>query len=234
MELKDTSLPEHCSCCKQFGKSVFCQLATKSLNELSLQKSFLSFQKDDVIINAGSIPKGVFCLCKGEIGVIRPDSFGKNRIAYTVPEGHLIGYRSILNEKPYPHTVCSLTESTLCFIPRKAFMDLAESDVLLSGRLIKMLSDELKQAENDIIRMARRPATERLAEAILIRFYQCGKPEIGSWMGLPALTGASKELTLEILQQFKDQQLIDFNSKSIVLLNIEGLQHITENHLSGF
>lgn len=229
MELKKTSLPEHCSCCEQFGTSVFCQLATKSLNELSRQKSIVSYRKDDIIVGTGSVPKGVFCLCHGEIGIIRPDNLGKNRIAYTVPKGHLIGYRSILNEKPYPHTVCALTDSTLCFIPRKAFMDLAESDVLLAGRLIKMLSDELKQAENDIIRMARRPANERLAEAMLIRFHECGKPEIGSWMGFPALTGTSKEHTLEILQQFKDQKLIRFNGKSIVLLDTERLQQIAEN-----
>lgn len=223
MNHKNTSFPPHCALCSQLGTSVFCQLGVKSLDELAARKSFVSFNPGEIIIEKGTIPKGVYCLCTGEIGVYRPDHLGEDKLAYTVSAGHLIGYRSILNEKPYPHVVSAVDECTLCFIPRADFMELAENNIRLSGKLIQMLSDELGQAENDIIRMVRRPATERLAEALLIRWKACGTPAIGSWQGLPDLTGISKEHALELLHQFAAESLIDFNGKSITITDADQL-----------
>jgi len=208
----------HCSNCLQFEKSVFCSLDHSQLNLLAEQKQGIFFSEETVILPLNEVPKGVYCLFDTPISSTSDLNQSQNTLLQT---GQLIGYRSILSNTPTTQEISVPASTQLCYIPKSTFLGLAETNQSLAQKLITLLTEELKKAENQIIQHAKRPITERLIEHLLDQ-----QTSPLSTESLLQATNTSNEAIERVLIELDELGLIQLQGDSILILDEQRLTEI--------
>lgn len=72
---------------------------------------------------------------------------GKEQIVRLAKSGDIVGYKALLSGDRYSATATALEDCNVCFIPREIFLVILQKDAALSFEMMKVLSDELKKAE---------------------------------------------------------------------------------------
>ncbi len=220
MNFQHRYITAHCTNCLQFENSVFCGLEHAQLDHLSEEKQGIFFAAETTILPINEVPKGVYCMYDEATTVTsRLDDEQHKTILLN---GQLIGYRSILSNVPTIHAVSVPASTQLCYIPKDTFIELAENNQSLAQKLITLLSEELKKAENHIVQNAKHPIRERLIDNLL--HHQETTPlKIDS---IRLAMDASDEIIERILAQLDEQGLIRLQDESILILNEQRLAEI--------
>jgi CRP/FNR family transcriptional regulator len=226
-----------CEACKARLTNVFCSLSDNQLTDLSIDKTCNQYKKGQIVFFEGNRPAGLFCINKGKVKIFQMGPEGKEQIMRLAKEGDILGYRSLISGDVYSASAAVMEDAVLCFIPRKTFFELLQSNSELSTRMMKLLSGDLKSAEVRITGLAQKPVRERLAETLLMlkEFYgvehnsainaTLSREEIAN------IVGTATETVIRILSDFKSEKIIDIQSKKIKILNHEALlraAHVTD------
>jgi CRP/FNR family transcriptional regulator len=215
-----------CHHCNSRLKSVFCDLGNEDLETLNNHKLCSSVKKGQVIFNEGFHPHGIYCVNNGKIKVSQMGDAGREHIVRLVKEGDILGYRAILSGEKYSCSAIALDDSSVCFIPREVFLGMVQKDVSLSMSMMRLLSENLRQAETRITEMAQKPVRERLAESILFLKetygYEEGTQVLNVTMSreeLANMTGTATETAIRLLSELKSDGIIELTGKKIGILN---------------
>lgn len=219
-----------CAACESRGRSVFCDLHQEELDKLNSDKGCTMFKKGQSIFNAGSYPHGLFCVKEGKIKIYRIGDEGKEQIVRLAKGGDILGYRALLSGDKYASGAEALEDSKICFIPSQSFFSLIEGNGVLSMQLMKLLSQDLKNAEHRMIDLAQKPVRERVAEALLYLKETYGCEEDGQTLGVSLsreeianIVGTATETTIRLLSELKSDNVIALNGKKISILNHQEL-----------
>jgi CRP/FNR family transcriptional regulator len=219
-----------CNDCTSRSKSVFCDLKQDELDILSHEKGCTFYKKGQVVFNPGAYPHGIYCVKEGKIKIFRLGDEGKEQIVRLAKGGDILGYRALLSGDRYSSGAEVLEDSKICFIPQKAFLNLIEGNGVLSMQLMKLLSQDLKNAEHKMIDLAQKPVRERVAEALLYLKSTYGLEEDGVTLSVSMsredianIVGTATETAIRLLSEFKNDQMIALHGKKISILNHEQL-----------
>lgn len=215
----------NCASCGSRKHSVFCELHGQELTELNDDKGCVFYKKGQIIFNAGQNPQGIYCVHEGKIKVYQVGDEGKEQIVRLAKGGDILGYRSLLGGGKYSSTAETLDDSKICFIPKKTFINLLESNGTLSMLLMKLLSIDLKVAEHRMTDLAQKPVRERVAEAILYLKQTYGLETDGETISIALsredianIVGTATETTIRLLAEFKQDGIIRLDGKKIAIL----------------
>lgn len=215
-----------CHHCDSRFKSVFCDLAGEELDALNNHKSCSSVKKGQVIFNEGFHPHGIYCVNTGKIKVSQMGDAGREHIVRLAKEGDILGYRAILSGDKYSCSAIALDDCSICFIPKEVFLGMVQRDVSLSMSMMRLLSENLRQAETRITEMAQKPVRERLAESILFLKetygFEEGTQVLNVTMSreeLANMTGTATETAIRLLSELKADGIIELSGKKIGILN---------------
>jgi CRP/FNR family transcriptional regulator, polysaccharide utilization system transcription regulator len=166
-----------CENCVARLTNVFCTLSDAQIQDLAIDKTCNYYKKGQIVFFEGNRPSGLYCVNKGKIKIFQMGSEGKEQIIRLAKDGDILGYRSLISGEAYSASATVTEDATLCFIPRKVFFELIQTNSNLSTRMMQLLSHDLKSAEMRITGLAQKPVRERLAETILMLkdFYGCRK-----------------------------------------------------------
>jgi CRP/FNR family transcriptional regulator len=99
--------------------------------------------------------------------------------------------------------------------------------------ILKMLSIELRKAEQMITDLAQKPVRERMAEALLFLKetygFEADNQTINvvlSREDIANLVGTATETAIRLLSEFKHDAIVAFEGKKIKLINMDKLIHI--------
>jgi CRP-like cAMP-binding protein/CheY-like chemotaxis protein len=200
------------------------------LIKLSDKRKIKTFKKKDVIYQEDAFPAGIFFLNKGKVKTSKINDDGKEFITSLINEGEFFGYGALLEELPYSDTAAALEESEICIIPKEDFFSLLFNSRDVAGAFIKMLSNDVKDKEDRLLRLAYNSVRKRVAEALLLlkERYADGKTEIFSMAisreDLANLAGTAPETVIRTLSDFKDEKLVEVKGSMITLLDAGKLQ----------
>jgi CRP/FNR family transcriptional regulator len=145
-------------------------------------------------------------------------------------DGDLLGYRALLTNERYNASAVALDDCSLCFIPRDTFFSILKNNPGLSFEIIKMLSVELRKAEQKITDLAQRPVRERMAEALLFLKETYGLEAdnaainvVLSREDIANLVGTATETAIRLLSEFKHDGIVEFVGKKIKILDPDKL-----------
>jgi CRP/FNR family transcriptional regulator len=150
---------------------------------------------------------------------------GKEQIVRLAKSGDIVGYKALLSGDRYSATATALEDCNVCFIPREIFLVILQKDAALSFEMMKVLSDELKKAEEKITHLAQKPVRERVAETILFLKETYGlyadnhvnvsltREEIAN------LVGTATETAIRLLSEFNKDHIIELSGKKIKILD---------------
>ncbi|MDI1234379.1 MAG: response regulator [bacterium] len=200
-----------------------------SLKELTVLHEKKLIKKKEDIYSEGSFPKGIYFISKGKVKTYQSNEQGKELITELYKEGEFFGYLSLLQNETYANSAAALEDSEIYLIPKEDFFTLMYKNTEVSKKFIEMLSNDLRENEKQLVKLAYNSVRKRVAEA-LVRLsdkYKKEKDEKFSMNlsreDLANMVGTATETVIRTLSDFKEEKYIEVSGSSITLLNYERL-----------
>ncbi|MFN8283472.1 MAG: Crp/Fnr family transcriptional regulator [Chitinophagales bacterium] len=218
-----------CKHCSNRFNSVFCKTENDTMQEIEALKICSSYKKGETIFKEGAYASGVFCINAGKIKLSMVGDEGKDQIVRMAKPGDIIGYKALLSGDRYSATAVTLEDCNVCFIPKEIFLVILQKDAALSFEMMKLLSNELKRAEEKITHLAQKPVRERVAETILFLKETYGLDAedqvnvVLSREEIANLVGTATETAIRLLSEFNKEHIIELHGKKIKILNLNKL-----------
>lgn len=204
----------------------------ETLKKLSEEHEIRMFRKKEEIYKEGSYPKGIYFLSKGKVKTCMLNDQAKELITGLYKEGDFFGYLALLEENKHTDVAIALEDAEVCLIPKEDFYSLVYKNAEVSRKFIKMLSDDLREKEEQLLKFAYNSVRKKVADA-LITLHDRYKNEADknftisiSREDLANLAGIATESTIRTLSDFKDEKLVEIHVSKITILNYEKLSKI--------
>jgi CRP-like cAMP-binding protein len=181
----------------------------------------------------GQNPNDVYFLQRGEIKTYKTSNEGKELITGMHHDGEFIGYLPLLENKPYNETAVALADSEVYLIPKDDFLTLIYSNKEIAKKFIKLLTNDLLEAEKRLLDMAYQSVRQRVAGALLMIHdqYRADKNQeviTISRKDISSIVGTATESLNRSLADLKDEKLIELGEQGIRILEREKLERVAQ------
>ena len=192
----------------------------------------INFKKGETVCKRGAFASHIFFLEEGLVKVYLEER-NKNLILMLSTKNNLLGLSSIYDgNNKLPYTISTYTDSKVRMIDIQVFRQLLKQNSEFSYRIINLLNEKTAQIYGRFFSLTQKQLHGRLADILLClanRIFKSNSFELPlSRADLGDLTGMSTESVIRMMKEFKDDGLIDMQCKSIVLLDINRLERISE------
>ncbi len=198
------------------------------LQKLSETRKVHHYKKKDFIYMTGDEPKGIFFITKGKVKTYKAHPEGKQLITGIFNDGDFIGYIDVLQEGEVQETAEAMSDVELVIIPKNDFFTLLFSNRDVAARFIKMLSNNVNDKEERLMKLAYNSVRKRVADALLI--VKSRNSDLDTFSisreDLASIAGTATETVIRTLSDFKDEKLLDIKEKQIILLDSSKLARL--------
>jgi len=201
----------------------------ESLKKLSEERDIRIYKKKDDIYKEGSYPKGIYFVSKGKVKTYQTNELGKELITELHKEGDFFGYLSLLQDEKYTSAATALEDSEIYMIPKEDFFSLIYKNAEVSRKFIEMLSNDLRENEKQLVKLAYNSVRKRVAEALVKlsdKYKKDGEQKFSmnvSREDLANLVGTATETVIRTLSDFKEDKLVEVAGGTITILNYDKL-----------
>jgi CRP/FNR family transcriptional regulator len=231
-KIKKIDVPR-CSGCEAFNVSMFCSLNNSEEENVSDNKTHNVYKKGQVIFYEGHVPQNLFCIFSGKVKIFKLGDDGKEQIVRFAKNSDIIGYRALLSGENYFASATAIEETVVCSFPKNTIDELLESNSKFALQTIKLLSKDLRKAEQMILNMAQKHVRERIAEALLMLKEYYGTDSITGTINttltreeIANIAGTSTETCIRILSEFNRDRVIKLIGKRIKVASVPKLLQI--------
>ena len=232
MKQQDITVPLCGKCAFESG-SLFKYLKPDEVEAINFEKDFRQYKRGDILYQEGNRISGFFCINKGIIKVFKTGFDGKEQIIRFAKKGEIIAYRSVLSNELACTSAKVIEECDVCFIPSEILISFIKTNPVYALELLKLACHELGEANSFITDIAQKTVRERLAEILLLLYHDFDVDEQNflkislTREELANLIGTATESVIRLLSEFKSDKLVELNGRRIKLLNIKGLEKIS-------
>ncbi|MCO6460133.1 MAG: Crp/Fnr family transcriptional regulator [Saprospiraceae bacterium] len=221
---------KNCLECALKGHSVFSVLSDEQIEKINHHKSCAIYKKGQYLFTQFSRPVGLFCIYTGKIKLSTIGTDGKEQIIRLAKDGDIIGYRALMTEEHHRLSAIALEDSSVCLIEKDFFVKLAFQEPQLSKRVFKLISEDLRKAEEQIVSLSQKNVRERIAEALLFLKATYGLEADGKTLSVRLsredfadYIGTSTESVIRLLSELNSSGIIELVGKKILINDIERL-----------
>lgn len=232
MKQQENNIPL-CGKCAPESCSLFRHLTPEETEILNFEKDFRQYKRGDILYQEGNRISGFFCINSGIIKVFKTGFDGKEQIIRFAKRGDFIAYRSVLSNEPACTSAKVIEDTNVCFIPTEILIQLIKTNPSFSLELLKLACHELGEANSFITDIAQKTVRERLAEILILLVHDFGLDEEKylkislTREELANIVGTATESVIRLLSEFKTDKLVELNGRKIKVLNIKGLEKIS-------
>jgi CRP-like cAMP-binding protein/CheY-like chemotaxis protein len=207
----------------------------KGLQDLSTftnERTLRSFKRKEMVFSEGNYPSALYLVNKGKVKTFKTNEAGKELITGIHKEGDFIGYVSLLEDSQYNESAEVLEDAEIYIIPKQDFFTLIYNNKEISGKFVKMLSNNLAEREDRLIRLAYNSVRKRVSEALVMlhdRYKKDGQEKVVvpiSREDLAGIVGTATESVIRTLGDFKEEKLIEVQKGDIHIINLEKLKRL--------
>lgn len=214
------------------------QIATEArgLKELealiSDHRRISKYKKKQVLYLEGNLANSLFFVSKGKVKTYKTNEDAREYITGLHKGGDFVGYTNLLEGSVYGDSAMTLEDSEICILPKEEFFALLYSNMDIASKFIKMLSNNVLEGEERLLKLAYNSVRKRVAESLLMlkdRYPQQKESLFTmpvSREDLASITGASKETVIRTLSDFKDEGLVEIDGSRITLVKEEKLRNM--------
>ncbi len=200
-----------------------------AFQKLTEERDVRPYKKKDFIYKEDGYPKGIYFVSKGKVKTFKTNDQAKEYITGLYKEGDFFGYLALLEESQYSDSAVALEDAEICMIPKEDFYALLYKDAEVSKKFIRMLSDNLKEKEEQLLKLAYNSVRKRVAEALVTLYnrYKKNGDETFSMSisreDLANLAGTAVETCIRTLSDFKDEGLVETKGGTITISQVDKL-----------
>ena len=232
MKQQDITVPLCGKCAFESG-SLFKYLNPDEVEAINFEKDFRQYKRGDILYQEGNRISGFFCINKGIIKVFKTGFDGKEQIIRFAKKGEIIAYRSVLSNELACTSAKVIEDCDVCFIPSEILISFIKTNPVYALELLKLACHELGEANSFITDIAQKTVRERLAEILLLLVNEFGVDgqqvlQISlTREELANIVGTATESVIRLLSEFKADKLVELNGRKIKIINIRGLEKIS-------
>ena len=227
-----TNNTDSCGNCWINNFSAFKNCAPEIRNQILMNTRTKKYNKGEVLIKAGDVGGGVFCIQSGIVKVSKKGKKNKEFILWLAGTGDLVGLDSLVNNEPSSFSASAINEVIACSILASDLKIILQKDPVVSVQLMKNLCDKLNFIEQRITSISRKKIREQCAE-MLISMATQDSPEHNKNMcvnysikDLACLIGTTKNYLYKILLELTDKKILSVRNRKIFINNMSELSAI--------
>lgn len=208
--------------------------SARLLKELSENSRIRAYKKKQSIYMEGDTASSVYLVKTGSVRTYMVYQDGREITLGLYGTGEFFGYETVLLNKPCSDNAETLQPSDLHLVSREDFNALIFQDHGISKKFIELLSGDVKDKQELLLKLAYNSVRKRVADALLQlaeKFGQTGSDTVTvqtSREDMASMAGTSNETISRTLTDFKDEGLIKKNGSTINILSIDKLQRIKQ------
>ena len=232
MKQQEIQVP-FCDKCSLETGSIFRHLNIDEGDLVNFKKEFRQHKRGDILYTEGSRISGFYCVHSGIIKVFKTGLDGKEQIIRFAKPGDIIAYRSVLSNEVACTSAKVIEDSQTCFIPSEILIELVKTNSTFALELLKLACHELGEANSFITDIAQKTVRERLAEILILLVNDFGLDDQKYLQisltreELANIVGTATESVIRLLSEFKTDKLVELTGRKIRILNIKGLEKIS-------
>jgi CRP-like cAMP-binding protein len=199
-------------------------------------KDIISYKIKQNIFNEGSPVKGLYFIFKGKVKVVTRGFSGNEKIIRLAGEGHILGHRGYGGET-YPIGAVTLDETILCYINNEMIYEAFMANPKFTFGLMSFYSDELRKTEQRLKYISQMTVKEKVAEALTYMIdafdMKPGSKGITAVLNrkeIAALVGTNAEQVSRIMSDFRNEGIIDFDKRIIIISDKNRLTNIVRKY----
>ncbi|MEJ2883047.1 response regulator [Pedobacter sp. GR22-6] len=181
------------------------------LKTLIAARKIRHIKKKQVLYYDGDEPMGLYLLLSGTVKTLKLTEDGRQLMTGLYKPEDYIGMNAVLLEEPFAETAEAVEDSSLCLLPKEAILSLINKYPEISREFIRILSNDVREKEEQLIELAYHSVRKRLAQ-VLLRLQQkdTTAPQFKiSRDELAAMAGMATETVSRTLSDFKEEGLIE-------------------------
>lgn len=219
---------------------LFSGLDTEDLNALASIVTRKEYAKKDTLFHQGDPGEEFMILTEGSVKVELMNAEGKELTLTILTPYQFLGELALLDDVPRSATVVSMEQSVLLSINKRDFARVLENYPRMSIPMLRQLTRRVRVLTDDIASMAFLDSYSRVTRKILNLAEEMGQ-EAGdghilidrplTHQQLANLVGTTRETVTKILNEMKDNGLLDIRRHRITILDREEL--VARADLSG-
>ncbi|MCD4734417.1 MAG: Crp/Fnr family transcriptional regulator [Bacteroidales bacterium] len=193
----------------------------------------VKFKKGETIIKQGGPLTHIACLTSGLAKIYIEGSSGKNIILKILKPGELSGGPGLNVDFRHHFTISAIEESTACLIDIKVFGKMLDENISFASEFIKYLNEKTIKLFEKLANLTQKQMHGRIAETLLYLSQTVyNRPKFHTYLSrndFAELSSLTKESTIRILKEFKDEGIINVQGNNIEILKEEVLQKISKS-----
>lgn len=222
---------------KKEGQQAFYSKSLDRLNTLVAKKDGLSalkkiieerkartFKKNQVIYYEGDKGNGLYLLVSGKVKTIKLAEDGRELMTGIYAADDYLGINAMLSNEAYADTATALEDCLLCLIPKEQLEELLNLYPEVAREFIKLLANDIREKEEQLLQMAYNSVRKKMAEALLRLQRQTNDSTFKiAREDLAAMAAMATETVSRTLSDFKAEGLIEKTGSTITILDLPKL-----------
>ncbi|MCX5875034.1 MAG: Crp/Fnr family transcriptional regulator [Deltaproteobacteria bacterium] len=209
---------------------LFAGLTAEQYDELAMIITLQDYGRSQSIFAEGDPGTGFYVVMEGLVKIYKLSMEGKEQILHIFGPGEPFAEAAVFMGSTFPAHALALEKSRALFIPRRAFIDLIQTNPALAMNMLAALSMRLKKFAHLIEDLSLKEVPGRVAAHLLFLSTQQGdsdtvKLNIGKAQ-LASLLGTIPETLSRILTKLSKQGLISSEGAQITILDRDGLEDL--------
>jgi CRP-like cAMP-binding protein/AmiR/NasT family two-component response regulator len=207
------------------------QLANQStsgvneLQQLIASRKVRQVKKKQVLYYDGDQPQGLYLVLQGSIKTIKLADDGRELMTGLYKPDDYLGVAALLANENYSETAEAAEDASVCLLPKDSVLALVNRYPDVSNQFIKILSNNVREKEEQLIELAYHSVRKRLAQTLVrlckptadVMQFKISRDE------LAAMAGIATETVSRTLTDFKEEGLIEKSDSQINVLDVNRL-----------
>lgn len=194
------------------------------LKKIINERRSRQFKKNQVIYYEGDKGNNIYLIISGNVKTIKLAEDGRELMTGIYAADNYLGVQAILSNEVYSDTATALEDSLVCLLPKDQIEPLLDQYPEISREFIKILANDIREKEDQLLQLAYHSVRKRMAEALLRLQRQQNNDSFKiSREDMAAMAGMATETVSRTLSDFKDENLIDKKGSVITILDLSRL-----------
>lgn len=182
------------------------------------------------VFRGADTPIYLYFLNKGKVKTYKINDDGKEYITGLYNAGEFFGYTALLESSNYSDSAQVIDSAEVLLIPKHDFHHLMNSNSEVIGSFIKLLADNIRHKEEQLIELAYSSVRKRVANALVQVYDKYNAEERKEFTislgreDIASMVGTATETVIRALSEFKQDKLIEAKGRDILILDIKALR----------
>lgn len=195
------------------------------LKNLIARRKVRQIKKKQILYYEGDQPQGVYLVLEGCIKTTKMAEDGRELMTGLYKAEDYLGINGLLLDEAQAETAEALEDAAVCLLPKEMIMDLLTKYPDISQQFLKILSNDIKEKEEQLLQLAYNSVRKRMSQVLLRLDQQLANSEDFkiSREELASMAGMATETVSRTLTDFKLEGLIERKGSQIRILDASRL-----------